>query len=246
MPTNYPGGLDSWNNPSATTGQGETGYEHHLAHSNLNDAVEAIEKFSRRPWAGGTTAYFIPNLSNEWDNLAISSSVPNSTNKVVGLCIHVPYPATLDEIAFYVNTPAETSSGSVVKFAIYDSDGSHGAASTRLAYTSDVSIETSGQKLVSLQSTVNVNAGWVWLEMFSSITGATNPTFAACTGAAAKLDTETFGSDGFTGNNWGPNFLTGSLTYPTTPPDPAPTLTTIQRSVVGGQFFFGIGASALL
>lgn len=43
MATNYPGGLDSFNNPTANTPENATGYEHDLQHANVNDAVEAIQ-----------------------------------------------------------------------------------------------------------------------------------------------------------------------------------------------------------
>jgi hypothetical protein len=43
MATNYPGALDSWSNPTASTPENAAGYEHDLAHSHVFDAVEAIE-----------------------------------------------------------------------------------------------------------------------------------------------------------------------------------------------------------
>lgn len=43
MPINYPASLDSLSNPGATTKRDETGFEHHLQHSNANDIIEALE-----------------------------------------------------------------------------------------------------------------------------------------------------------------------------------------------------------
>jgi hypothetical protein len=43
MASNYPGSLDSFNNPSQDTLEDATGYEHDLQHANANDAIEAIQ-----------------------------------------------------------------------------------------------------------------------------------------------------------------------------------------------------------
>ena len=43
MASNYPGSLDSFNNPTGTTKTDATGFEHATQHANANDAIEAIE-----------------------------------------------------------------------------------------------------------------------------------------------------------------------------------------------------------
>jgi hypothetical protein len=41
--TNFPSSLDTFNNPSAGTSQDAPGFEHDIQHSNLNDAVAALQ-----------------------------------------------------------------------------------------------------------------------------------------------------------------------------------------------------------
>jgi len=43
MPTSYPSGLDNFINPTSTDRLDSNTVPHHLQHSNLNDAVEALE-----------------------------------------------------------------------------------------------------------------------------------------------------------------------------------------------------------
>lgn len=40
---NYPSSLDALANPTATTKRNDSGFEHHLQHSDANDAIEALE-----------------------------------------------------------------------------------------------------------------------------------------------------------------------------------------------------------
>lgn len=44
MATNFPTGLDSFNNPNATDKLNDAPVIHHVQHSNINDAVTAIER----------------------------------------------------------------------------------------------------------------------------------------------------------------------------------------------------------
>jgi len=43
VPTSYPGGLDSWSNPTSTTAMNDAAFQHDVLHSNHNDAIEQIE-----------------------------------------------------------------------------------------------------------------------------------------------------------------------------------------------------------
>ena len=43
MATAYPAGLDTFDNPTDTTQMDDAGFEHDLLHSDVNDAIEAIE-----------------------------------------------------------------------------------------------------------------------------------------------------------------------------------------------------------
>lgn len=43
MSSIYPTSLDAFNNPTSTSNLNSSGVEHHLQHSDANDAIEAIE-----------------------------------------------------------------------------------------------------------------------------------------------------------------------------------------------------------
>jgi hypothetical protein len=55
MPTNYPGSIDSFSNPTDTSYMDDTGVYHDEQHANVNDAVEAIEGELGTDPAGGAS-----------------------------------------------------------------------------------------------------------------------------------------------------------------------------------------------
>ncbi len=65
MTTVFPGALDDFTNPTSGTQLSATGLKHHDAHSNLNDAVEAIEAYLGKTGSAvtGSITYQVNNLT---------------------------------------------------------------------------------------------------------------------------------------------------------------------------------------
>lgn len=77
MATNYPGSLDSWTNPSSTTELSDTGFEHDLVHSNVYDAIEAIEGELGTDPAG---VWATVKERSQYADMAISGAFPKWWN----------------------------------------------------------------------------------------------------------------------------------------------------------------------
>ena len=56
--TNFPNGVDTFQNPTATTTEDAAGLEHDVQHTNLNDAVLALQTLLLDP-AGTATFKFV-------------------------------------------------------------------------------------------------------------------------------------------------------------------------------------------
>lgn len=90
--TNYPTTLDSFQDPTPTTQMDAAGFEHDVAHSNLNDAVEALQAYLGVQNSTSQTsityllAQALAKLAGQIRNVvAIGSGV--STGQVTGLAL---------------------------------------------------------------------------------------------------------------------------------------------------------------
>lgn len=194
MTTSYPTALDTLANPSATTLEDASGYEHDVQHATANDAIEALEAKVGITGSAVTSSldYRVvdleasvttlenavtgwgPETAPTYSNIpywAVGANVAGLlTQRMTLTAIHLP-PMTVTSISFMSGSTAANTPTNWW-FALYDSSRNllrQTADQTTTAWASQT------MKTVALSSTYAIStAGWYYLGIMMKATTVVN------------------------------------------------------------------------
>lgn len=240
MATNFPGSADNWANPVSTTKMDDTGYEHDTAHTNVNDAIEAVQ------------AQWFATLGLEWPSGALGDFAcqmgPSATGQSVNIGhlsatpMNLPHPVTVTEVRVQCTSG---NSGSSLRLGFYSKGGSNGptqwgtlAPGDLIATAGTVTGNIAGAKIITGLN-ISLPAGISWFSWLGEGTaGGTwicsnhliNAPIVSDWNIKHLGNLSNTGGSSFNRGVVKTGFTTGSL------PDPWPTSTVVGRMTAFGWF----------
>ena len=164
-------------------------------------------------WLVGQSVPFVPATWSGYTSNAISSTVANSNDRLVAVPFVLPRTATFDSIQMFVTVSADAASGSEIRVAVYDDEDGPGSLVVDCGATL---ITSSGAKMITFGATQLVQGRPYWLVLFTSVSGATNPTLRA---AGSGLALGAPRSSGGISSSWdGFSAAIADLAYPASAP----------------------------